>query len=144
MNREGAKRERVVPMDPAIKKVAIVIALALLVVIGLICVIHGESGKEAAVATMETNQTESSQIASENTQPLETKEADAQQMPADEAMAGEVSKTNEALIDEDAQEIEMYEGALAGLSEEEIAKMALAEEQGKARTETTGIENAID
>ena len=38
----------------------------------------------------------------------------------------------------------MYEGALAGLSEEEIAKMALAEEEGAARTETTGIETAVD
>lgn len=131
-------------MDPAIKKVAIVIALALIVVIGLICVIHGESGKEAAVATRETNQIESSQIASENTQTPETKEADAQQMPADQATASEVSKTNEAQNDEKAQEIEMYEGALAGLSEEEIAKMALEEEQGNARTETSGVETAID
>ena len=71
-------------------------------------------------------------------------EANAQQMPANEAMASEVSKTNEAQVEEDAQEIEMYEGALAGLSEEEIAKMALAEEAGTARTETTGTETAVD
>ena len=71
-------------------------------------------------------------------------EADADNKPADVADASEVSKTNEAQSKEDAQEIEMYEGALAGLSEEEIAKMALAEESGAARTETTGIETAVD
>ena len=41
----------------------------------------------------------------------------------------------------------MYEGALAGLSEEEIAKMALAEEQshGTGDTQTdSGVEDAVD
>ena len=139
MNREKAKRERVVPMDPAIKKVAIVIALALIVVLGLIFVIQGTGSKEAPVAAESSHQ-----IASETTKIPETKEADAENKPADEADASEVSKTNEAQIEDDAQEIEMYEGALAGLSEEEIAKMALAEEGGSARTETTGIETAVD
>ena len=138
MNREKAKRERVVPMDPAIKKVAIVIALALIVVLGLIFVVRGAGSKEAQVATERSEQVVSQQS------PEQTEEANAQQMPADEAMASEVSKTNEAQIEEDAQEIEMYEGALAGLSEEEIAKMALAEESGAARTETTGIETTVD
>lgn len=125
-------------MDPAIKKVAIVIALALIVVLGLIFVTQGADGKEAQVATQS-----SEQVVSKQTEEP-TQEADAQQMPADEAMASEVSKTNEAQIEDDAQEIEMYEGALAGLSEEEIAKMALAEEEGAARSETTGIETAVD
>ena len=139
MNREKAKRERVVPMDPAIKKVAIVIALALIVVLGLIFVTQGAGSKEAQVAT-----NGSEQIVAQTAQISETKEANAENKPEEEAKAGEVSETNEAQIDEDAQEIEMYEGALAGLSEEEIAKMALAEEEGSARTETTGIETAVD
>lgn len=141
MSREEAERERVVPMDPAIKKVAIVIAVLLIVVLGLIFVSEGAGSKEAPVATTQTSQV------AQSTQTQETEkaqEANAQQMPASEAEAGEVSKTNEAQIDEDAQEIEMYEGALAGLSEEEIAKMALAEEEGSARTETTGMETAVD
>ena len=138
MNREKAKRERVVPMDPAIKKVAIVIALALMMVLGLIYITQDAGGKETQVATVS-----SEQVVSKQTEET-TKEANAQQMPANEAMASEVSKTNEAQIEDDAQEIEMYEGALAGLSEEEIAKMALAEESGSARTETTGIETAVD
>ena len=138
MSREKAKRERVVPMDPAIKKVAIVIALALMMVLGLIYITQDAGGKETQVATVS-----SEQVVSKQTEET-TKEANAQQMPANEAMASEVSKTNEAQIEDDAQEIEMYEGALAGLSEEEIAKMALTEESGSARTETTGIETAVD
>ena len=126
-------------MDPAIKKVAIVIALALVVVLGLIFVTNGASSKDAQVATED-----SVQVVPQTTQIPDIQEADAQELPADVADASEVSKTNEAQIEDDAQEIEMYEGALAGLSEEEIAKMALAEEQGTARAETTGSENAID
>jgi hypothetical protein len=139
MNREEAKRERVVPMDPAIKKVAIVIALALIVVLGLIFANQGAGGKDAPVAT------ESSvQIAQEPAQTQKTAEANAENKPEEEAKASEVSKTDEAQIDEDAQAIEMYEGALAGLSEDEIAKMALAEESGSARTEAAGMETAMD
>ena len=126
-------------MDPAIKKVAIVIALALIVVLGLIFVTQGAGSKGAQVATQSSDQI----VAKMDGNP-ETKEADAENKPADVADASEVSKANEAQVEEDAQEIEMYEGALAGLSEEEIAKMALAEEEGAARGETTGIENAID
>lgn len=126
-------------MDPAIKKVAIVIAAALIVVLGLIFVSGGAGSKEAQVATTNAQQT-----ANPTAQPQDTKEADAQSKPADEADASEVSKTNEAPEESEAAQEVMYEGALAGLSEEEIAKMALAEEQGAARTDTTGIENAID
>ena len=124
-------------MDPAIKKVALVLAAALIVVLGLIVITEGAGSKEAQVATNNTS-------VKENAQTQETKEANAQELPAEVADASDVSKTNEALIEDDAQEIEMYEGALAGLSEEEIAKMALAEEEGAARTETTGIETAVD
>lgn len=127
-------------MDPAIKKVAIVLALALIVVLGLIFVTNGARSKEAQIATANSIQT-----AETATQTPDTQEANAQELPKDEADASEVSKTNEAPeVTEAAQAEEMYEGALAGLSEEEIAKMALAEEQGTARSETTGIEDAID
>ena len=127
-------------MDPAIKKVAIVLAAALVVVLGLIFVIQGADSKDAQVATQANTQ-----IVEQTTQIPETKEADAQTLPAVVADASEVSETNEASEKNEQTQTEvMYEGALAGLSEEEIAKMALAEEQGAARTETTGIETAID
>lgn len=124
-------------MDPAIKRVALVLAAALIVVLGLIFVIEGAGSKEAQVAT-------NSNPVTKNTQTAKTQDANAQELPADVADASDVSKTNEAQIEDDAQEIEMYEGALAGLSEEEIAKMALAEEAGSARTETHGMEMAVD
>jgi hypothetical protein len=125
-------------MDPAIKKVAVWIAAALIVILGLIFAIEGADSRKAQIAT------EVSQVATETAQIPQNQEADAENKPADVADASEVSKANEAQVEEDAHEIEMYEGALAGLSEDEIAKMALAEEGGKARTETTGTETAVD
>ena len=44
-------------MDPAIKKVAIVIAMALVVVLALIGVIHAGRSKDAQVATEKSVQT---------------------------------------------------------------------------------------
>ena len=129
-------------MDPAIKKVAIVLAAALIVVIGLIFVVN-DSDKEKAAVVTDTNAAQTAQIP-EGKQNAENQEANAQEQTAQAADAGDVSKTNEALIEDDAQAEEMYEGALAGLSEEEIAKMALAEEQGAARTEEDGTEGAVD
>ena len=38
----------------------------------------------------------------------------------------------------------MYEGALAGLSEEEIAKLALAEEESGERQSDIGAEDSVD
>ncbi|MBR4038521.1 MAG: hypothetical protein IKJ11_00310 [Clostridia bacterium] len=128
-------------MDPAIKKVAIVLALALIVVLGLIAVTHGAGSKDAPVATEDSN---TIAVQTENAQTPEPQTASADDMPTNQADAGEAGNTNEAQLNDQAQEIEMYEGALAGLSEEEIAKMALAEEQGTARSETTGIETAVD
>ena len=130
-------------MDPAIKKVAIALVLALIVVLGLIVVVNGAASKEAQVAT-DKSETKTVQIVSNDTQNAQTQTPNADDMPTDEAKASEVSKTNEAQLNDQAQEIEMYEGALAGLSEEEIAKMALAEEGSTARTETTGTETAVD
>jgi len=127
-------------MDPAIKKVAILLAAALIVVIGLIILTNGTEAKKVEVATVGTeNQTvETAQ------QTEETKKPTAQE-PNQEAQASQKDVTQEAHIEEEAQTTEMYEGALAGLSEEEIAKMALAEEQSAARSETDdGAEGAVD
>ena len=73
-------------MDPAIKKVAIVIALALIVVLGLIFVTRSADSKEAQIATAQNSKVE------QKTQETEkTEEANAQELPADEAKASEVS-----------------------------------------------------
>ena len=124
-------------MDPAIKKVAILLAAALIVVIGLIVLTRGAVVKEAEVATVKS-EIKVVQQTDHETQPTA-------QEPEIEAKASQEDVTHEAQIDEDAQDEELYEGALAGLSEEEIAKMALAEEGSAARNETTDSETqAVD
>ncbi|MGN0776588.1 MAG: hypothetical protein ACI4MM_07930 [Candidatus Ventricola sp.] len=130
-------------MDPAIKKVVAVLAAALIVVIGVICVINF-ANMDAAVTTENEIRTQENQNIEDNVQADADAELIAQEKPTDEAQAGGTGVTNEAQSDETAQDIVMYEGALAGLSEEEIAKMALAEEESAARTETTGVEDAVD
>lgn len=128
-------------MDPAIKKVVAVLAAALIVVIGVILVINF-AGKDAAVTT--GSKTQENQNIEETKQADADAEPNAEEKPTDEAKAGEAGVTQEAQSKDAAQENEMYEGALAGLSEDEIAKMALAEEESAARTETTGTEDAVD
>ena len=127
-------------MDPAIKRVTILLACALIVVIGLIIVTRGAAVKEADVATMKNDVKVAEEIAK-----TEENKAPTAHEPDEEAKASQENVTNEAQNNEVAQEDEMYEGALAGLSEEEIAKLAMAEEHSAARTEMTeGVENAID
>lgn len=130
-------------MDPAIKKVVAVLAAALIVVIGVILVIN-IAGKDAAVTTGNESKTQENQNIEETKQADADAEPNAEEKPTDEAQAGEAGVTQEAQDNVEAQNDGMYEGALAGLSEEEIAKMALAEEESAARTETTGAEDAVD
>ena len=130
-------------MDPAIKKVVAVLAAALIVVIGVILVIN-IAGKDAAVTTGNESKTQENQNIEDKMQADADAEPNAEEKPTDEAQAGEAGVTQEAQSKDAAQSDEMYEGALAGLSEEEIAKMALAEEESAARTETTGAEDAVD
>ena len=130
-------------MDPAIKKVVAVLAAALIVVIGVILVIN-IAGKDAAVTTGNDSKTQENQNIEETKQADADAEPNAEEKPTDEAQAGEAGVTHEAQDNVEAQIDGMYEGALAGLSEEEIAKMALAEEESAARTETTGAEDAVD
>ena len=130
-------------MDPAIKKVVAVLAAALIVVIGVILVIN-IAGKDAAVTTGNESKTQENQNIEETKQADADAEPNAEEKPTDEAQASEAGVTHEAQDNVEAQIDGMYEGALAGLSEEEIAKMALAEEESAARTETTGAEDAVD
>ena len=130
-------------MDPAIKKVVAVLAAALIVVIGVILVIN-IANMDAAVTTGNESKTQENQNIEDKMQADADAERSAEEKPTDEAQAGEAGVTHEAQDNVEAQIDGMYEGALAGLSEEEIAKMALAEEESAARTETTGAEDAVD
>ena len=105
-------------MQPKMKIVVAVLVVALIAVIGLIFVTKNNSASEPAPAATAT--------------PEATVE------PEPEATA------EPAQGEEDAAQGTMYEGALAGLSEEEIAKLALAEEESGERQSDTGAEDSVD
>lgn len=107
-------------MQPTIKIVVAILAVVLVVVIGLIVlssVSDKSTGEPAAMATVEPGTTDAPQT----------------EAPADGAQQAQ----------EEAQGT-MYEGALAGLTEEEIAALAIAEEQSSARLDNSGAEDAVD
>jgi hypothetical protein len=110
----------------SISKIAIaIVAVALVIVIGLI------------VLSANTEKTE--KIEATAVQPV----AQATEIPAEEP-----AKTPEEEAQDEAQgNGEMYEGALAGLTEEEIGKLAMAEEQhdeGVNGEETAAEEGASE
>ena len=109
-------------MQKAIRIAAVIAAVALIVVIGWIIWLNGSRQAPAAEATAEPTA-----AAQTTPEPEQTQQSGA---PAQEAQ-------------DDAQGT-MYEGALAGLTEEEIAALALAEEHSAAQTESVGAEDAVD
>ena len=114
-------------MNPAIKAVVAVLVIALIAVVGLIIATRPGDAPQPA-ATPAATQT-----------PQETATPEPTQLPDEpQATAGAVDEAQE-----DAQGT-MYEGALAGLTEEEIAALALAEEHGAAQSESVGAEDAVD
>ena len=108
-------------MQKAIRIAAVVAAVALIVVIGWIIKLNGSKQVPVQEATAEPT-------AAAETTP--TPEPEQTGEPDHEAQ-------------DDAQGT-MYEGALAGLTEEEIAALALAEEHSAAQTENVGAEDAVD
>ncbi|MBQ2991385.1 MAG: hypothetical protein IJD60_08870 [Clostridia bacterium] len=126
-------------MNSAIKIVVALLVAALIAVIGMIVITNQDAGEPAAAATT---------IPAETIAPEATIEPEAQpeesDKPEETADSGETSESTEA---QDEAHENMYEGALAGLTEEEIAEMALAEEQshgGIEDEEETGVEDAGD
>ena len=68
----------------------------------------------------------------------------ASELASEPAAEPEPEATAELAQDDDAAQDTMYEGALAGLTEEEIAKMALAEEESSERQSDIGAEDSVD
>ncbi len=106
--------------NPAIKWVAVIAAAALVIVLAVIFIVNDadkqdSAGEPAAAATEAPTQI--------TAQPR--------------------SDSNEAQSDEDAQE-DLYEGALAGLTEEEMGKLAMAEENSSEREDDSGAETPLD
>ena len=111
-------------MNPIVKIAVAVLVAALIVVIGLI-VISNNAGNGIPKAEATAVPAIEATAAPEATQqPEEAKTTEEPVQAADQAQDME-----------DAQDEEMYEGALAGMTEEEIARQALAEEQSHG-TET--------
>lgn len=117
-------------MQPTIKVVVAIVVVALIAVIGLIWMTNSRdsgAGEPAAAAT---------------TAPEETKQLEETAEPE-----GSASPDPDDADDEAQNEAQgaMYEGALAGLSEEEIAALAIAGEGSSARTDNLmGAEGAVD
>lgn len=98
------------------QKIAIVlVAVALIAVIGLILLSH-EAAEPAPAAT-------SAPTAEPTAEPVN--EPDNTQAQADSQTADDAAQQQ---AQDEAQNDTLYEGALAGLSEEEIAALAMAEE----------------
>ena len=114
-------------MQPIVKIVVAVLVVALIAVIGLIAI-----SNNARVETLNVQATDAPTMEA-------TAMPEATQQPETEHIEDTAtdSVSNEAQT-EDAQD-EMYEGALAGMTDEEIAQQALAEEQNHG-SETEGID----
>ena len=98
----------------AILTIVLVVVVGLAIVLGLS---DKSTGEPVAVATTQPEATEA---------PQQTQTADTQEAQSDEAQGT------------------VYEGALAGLTEEEIGQLAMAEEQSSARQDNSGAEDAVD
>lgn len=112
-----AKQEKeVIPVNPIGKIVVAILIAALIVVIGLI-VISNNAGDKAP---------EIEATAAPAIEATATPEATQQSADADESQ-----ETDEAAkqAQNDIAQDDVYEGALAGMTEEEIAMQALAEEE---------------
>ena len=110
-------------MNHIVKIVVAVLVAALIAVIGLI-VISNNAGNEIPVNEATAVPTVQATPKPEATQqPEEAKTTEEPVQAADEAQI------------EEAQDEDVYEGALAGMTEEEIARQALAEEESHG-TET--------
>lgn len=116
-------------MQPIVKIVVAVLVVALIAVIGLIAI-----SNNARVETLNVQATDAPTMEA-TAMPEATQQPETEHIEDTDTATDSVS--NEAQT-EDAQD-EMYEGALAGMTDEEIAQQALAEEQNHG-SETEGID----
>lgn len=111
-------------MQQGTKIAVVVLAIALVAVIGLICLTKG-SGTAQPIA-----------------EATATPEAEQTSMPEETPQPGESAQSAEG--EEVTPQETMYEGALAGLTEEEIGQMAIAEEESSERQSDDGAEDTVD
>lgn len=111
-------------MQQGTKIAVVVLAIALVAVIGLICLTRGSGTAQPITEATATPAVEQTSMPEETPQP----EEGAQLAEGEEVTPQET----------------MYEGALAGLTEEEIGKLAIAEEESGARRSEDGAEDSVD
>jgi len=120
---DGRTEKEVIPMNPIVKIVVAVLVAALIVVIGLI-VISNNAGND-----IPKNEATAAPAIEATANP------EATQQPEEATTTEEPVQAAEEAQSEEAQVEDVYEGALAGMTDEEIAMQALAEEQSHG-TET--------
>ena len=103
-SRAAGRQKGVIPMQPRMKVAAVLIAVALIAVVGLIYITGQNKAEPQPQAT----------VAATTATPDPTDEPD--------------DADKEAQAQDAAAQDTMYEGALAGLTDEEIEQQALAEE----------------
>lgn len=109
-------------MNPIVKAVVAILVAALIVVIGLIAISNNAGNEIPKVEATTAPAIEATAIPEATQQPEATNEPEATDEPVQQAQDGTAQDG-------------MYEGALAGMTEDQIAQLALAEEEGHG-TET--------
>ena len=110
-------------MQPIVKIVVAILVVALLAVIGLIAISNNAGDKTPEITATAAPAVEATAMPEATQQSGENEDSEATAQAANQAQS------------EEAQDEVVYEGALAGMTEEEIAQQALAEEQNHG-TET--------
>ena len=111
-------------MQQGTKIAVVVLAIALVAVIGLICLTKGSGTAQPIAEATATPEAEQTSMPEETPQPEESAQ------PAED--------------EEVTPQETLYEGALAGLTEEEIGKLAIAEEESSERQSDDGAEDTVD
>ncbi len=123
------------------QKAKIVIAVIAVVLIALIgwSIIRQDKADPSAQATAEP-----SAAAQATATPGSTSPSELETTPEPETTDEPDQAADPETTDEPEDTAVMYEGALAGLTQEEIEKMALAEEQASKELGNSGAEGAVD
>ena len=134
-------------MNSITKIVVALLVIALIAVVGLIMITKDQGASETTAAATAEPTAQATLTATAEPETTETEvnnEATPQPADAGADSAQADAAANEAQND-DAQGT-MYEGALAGLTEEEIAALAMAEEEAMHENgaEDAGAEGAVD
>ena len=118
-------KKEVIPMQPILKIVVAILVAALIAVIGLIVISNNAGDKTPGTEATAAPTAEAAATPEATQKPEEANTESENSSVSDEAQEDQNDQAQDT----------MYEGALAGMTEEEIAKQAMAEEESHG-TET--------